>query len=321
MVNGNSVKLQIGEESSYATIADATEQIKISSESLKAAYNKVDEGLATGGRGAGRVQTMGIGVEGAFSTLLRPDMGLLLKLLLGVEGEIVDNADGSYKHTFTAIGTGLNDLLPSASIRVDRVVSAFVYNGCKVNQISFSAAAGDYVKADITVAGRTESAGTLTAGVSPSPRKAFRFAGGKCYKDNLEIADITSMTVDYNNNLDSQTQTTSTGDYYAEPECGTREISVSLEMLYSASVEAIREAVYKTDDTFSISLTFESDEEIAAGVPYALKISIPCCQCSEADANMGGLETLKQSLTINAVDNLSDELITFELTNDRATTY
>lgn len=74
MVNGNSVKLQIGEESSYATIADATEQIKISSESLKAAYNKVDEGLATGGRGSGKRQTMGIGVEGSFSTLFRPDM-------------------------------------------------------------------------------------------------------------------------------------------------------------------------------------------------------------------------------------------------------
>jgi len=321
MVNGNSVKLQIGEESTFATAVDATEQIKISSESLKAVYNKVDEGLATGGRGAGRKQTMGIGVGGAFSTLLRPDMGLLLKLLCGVEGDVVDNADGSYKHTFTAIGTGLNDSLPSASIRVDRVVSAFVYNGCKVNQISFSAAAGDYVKSDVTIAGRTETTGTLTSGLSPSARKAFRFAGGKCYKDSVEIADITSMTVDYNNNLDSQTQTTGTGDYYAEPECGTREISVSLEMLYSASVETIREAVYKTDDTFSISLNFESDEEIADGVPYSLVISIPCCQCSEADANMGGLETLKQSLTINAVDNLSDELITFELTNDKATVY
>lgn len=54
MINGNSVTFQLGKESTYGTAVSATEQIKISSESLKPVYNKVEEGVATGGRGAGK---------------------------------------------------------------------------------------------------------------------------------------------------------------------------------------------------------------------------------------------------------------------------
>ena len=78
MVSGNSVIFQIGKESTYGTAVAGTKQIKISSESFKPNYNKVDEGLATGGRGEGLKQTMGIKVEGGLSTLLRPDMGYLI---------------------------------------------------------------------------------------------------------------------------------------------------------------------------------------------------------------------------------------------------
>lgn len=44
MINGNSVIAQMGLESSYGVSASAAKQYKISSESLKAVYNKIDEG-------------------------------------------------------------------------------------------------------------------------------------------------------------------------------------------------------------------------------------------------------------------------------------
>lgn len=403
MVNGNSVILQIGEESVWGERADCTEQIKISQEAFKPVYNKVDEGLATGGRGAGMKQTMGIRVDGSFSTLFRPDMGLLLKCLCGVEESVRDNLDGTFTHIFHAIGTSVSDSLPSLTVKVSRIVSNFAYTGCKIGEMSFNAAAADYLKTDVTIAGRLEESGIQMESLRPSARKAFRFAGGKVKIDGEEVADVTSMELSYNNNLDSETQTTDTGDYYKESECGVRNLTTNLEMLYSAGAERIRALLYKTDNTFAIEFVYISDEKcngvdvlfdsfdsfaqtakkIADGVkygedeseengiiwehagvqycqkgaeseeiytftgdtqtqiecaqtatdilklvkettdgkPYTLKIKIPCNQVSEASANMGGLETLKQTLSADAVDNLEDELITFELTNDYSEKY
>lgn len=320
MINGNSVVLQLGEETTYGTVVTPDAQVKISSESYKPAYNKAEEGLATGGRGSGKVQTMGISVDGGFSTLLRPDMGNILKWLCGVSASPVAEGDG-YKHVFTAIGTGLNDSLPSFSTVIDRKAGVFAYTGCKVNSASFSAASGDYVKLDVTVNAKNEATGTLNTSATPSSLKAFRFAGGKVKINNTSVADVTNIKLDYNNNLSTGVQTTETGNYYLEPECGTRQITASLELIYSASAETIRSQLYKTDDTFALVLEFTSDEEIATGENYKLTVAMPCCQCSDADANMGGLDTLSQNMTVNVVDNLSDELITFTLINDDSTQY
>ena len=54
ILNGNSLILQLGKEDTYGTAATPTNQVRVSSESLKPVYNKVDEGLLTGGRGASR---------------------------------------------------------------------------------------------------------------------------------------------------------------------------------------------------------------------------------------------------------------------------
>ena len=328
MVFGNSVKLQIGKETTYGTAATTTKQVKISSESFKPVYNKIDEGLATGGRGEGLKQTMGIKVEGGLSTLLRPDMGYLIFGALGVQD--TDAGEGTdYKHTFTCIQNGESYHLPSFTVKVDRKVGIFAYNGVKVSTMSLSAAAGDFVKADFNFVGRTETSGASLAALTPSALRAFKFAQGKVYKkvsdDFVEIADVTNMAVDFDNGLDSDTQTTSTGDFYEQPEAGTRKITVNLDMIYNAAAEQFRTAYYKTDNTLAVRLIFTSDEyaDSTSGseVPYSMTIDIPCCQMSDATANMGSLDKLPQSVTLNAVDNLEDELITIELVNKDSADY
>ena len=324
MINGNSVIAQIGLESTYGTAVNATNQFKIASESLKPVYNKIDEGLATGGRGAGLKATMGIGVEGALSTLMRGDMGYILAGALGVETVTgTDDGEGGttapYTHTYTAIESDEDEHLPAFTVKVDRKVDQFAYTGCKINSLSLSAAAGDYLKADINLVGRDESTGASLQTLSPSSLKAFKFAQGKVYtvvgSTETEIADIDNISLEINNNLDYQTQTTSTGDYYAQPEVGTREITATLEAIYSTASESIRNTYYKSDSTVGIKLEFTSDEMASGTTPYKLTINLPCCQLSDSDANMGGLDTLKQNMTFNVVDNLEDELITITLVN------
>lgn len=319
MIPGNSVIFQIGKETNYGVAGSATQQIQISSETLKEVYNKVEEGVATGGRGQGKLQTMGIGVEGGFNTLLRPDMGLIFKALLGVE-TTTSSTDGT-KHTFTAIENDENAKLPSVTAYINRRAGKFAYVGAKINSLNLSADAGNYVSCEIALVGKQENKITSLDSLTPSALKAFKFAGGKVYIDGVEVADVTSESLSINNNLTTQVQTSSTGVYYKEPQVGVREISASLSVIYSASVEQIREALYKTDDTFSLKLEYVSDEKIDDGEPYKLTITVPCCQMQDSNANMGGLDTMPADFTIRGEDNLSDELITVELINEDSTAY
>ena len=327
MYNGNSTIFQWKAESTtnieYGDTAGAmAEQIKISSESIKPVYNKIDEGLATGGRGAGLKATMGIGVEGNFSTLVRPDM---LKMFYGVLGQVDGGTEryAPYNYTFTCRDSNYSRQ-PFFSVGIKRGAFGFLYTGMKINSLTLSASAGDYLKADVSLVGREEKENwNPNPDLTPSPYKAYKFAQGKVYEvktttdsegtettENVEIYDITSMSLEINNNMDYQTQTTSTGDYYAEPDVGTREISLSLEAIYSENSENLRKNYYKTDNTLAVQLKFVSDEAGNNGSKYSLSIDLPCCQMSDADANVGGLETLKQNMTLNVVDNVKDELIT-----------
>lgn len=296
-ISGNSVIFQIGKETTFGTVAPATDRIRISSESFRPTYNKVSEGLATGGKGAGKVQTMGIQAGGSFSTLMRPDMGLLLELLCGVKTGNV----------YTPIGTELTDSLPSFTAYVDRKAAKCSYPGSKINQITFSAAAGEYLNISVDCTSKLEATGATIDSLTPSEEKAFRFASGKVKINDSVIADVTSMELTYNNNLAADTQTTDTGDYFKEPECGVREITGTMEMIYAAGAETLRSTLYKTDATFSIEYVFESDDS-------TLTFSIPCAQMNDASANMGSpSEMLRQSMSWNACENGTDELIEITL--------
>jgi hypothetical protein len=314
MIGGNSVTMQVGKETTYATAGTMQRQIKFSSEGFQPAYNKVQEPVMTGGKGGSRFETMGIHVEGAASVLARPDdVGLYLKYALGLETKAADGT--AVKHTFTALGNGLNDSLPSLTFQVDRKTSVFKYTGCKINSLSFSAAPEDYLTVDLEIVGKDEVSGGTMAALTPSALKSFKFNQGKVYLAGSEVADITNIGFSYNNNLESTVQTTSTGKYYKEPQPNTREISIDLEMLYSPQAETWRQTWFKTDDILSVKLVFTSDEMAAANKPYSLTIEVPACQVTECSNAVSGAEGIRQSATLVGIDNPGGDLIKAELVN------
>ena len=323
MINGNSLILQFGNETTYGSLATAERQIKVASESFKPTYNKKEEGLLTGGKAKGKLETMSLKTEGQVSTLGRPDdLGMFFKAGLGVEADVVSAGETAYKHTFNAIGTDETDSLPSLCAYVDRKTDVFTYNGLKIDSFGFSAEPEDYLKLDLTFTGKDEGTkGTLNSNLSTSPLKAFKFRHGKVKVAGEEIADITSIKFSYENSLDSSIQTTDTGLYFKEPECGTRNITTDIEMLYTKDTEALRNDYYKTDEEVSLELIFTSDEFIEDGVPYSMKIIIPANQVSDASANFGSAETIKQSMTLQATENGVNELITIELVNGYSDKY
>lgn len=324
MINGNSLVVQFGKEVTYGTIPSPERQIKVASEGFKATYNRKDEGLLTGSKtSSGRKEIMSLKTEGSISTLARPDdVGLFLLAGLGVEGTVETVGTAGFKHTFTAIGNAETDKLPSLTAFLDRKVDVFSYNGLKVDSLSFSASPEDYLKLDLSFVGRDEGYGaTLNTTLTPSPLKAFKFRHGKVKIGSKVIADITSIKFDYQNQLDSSTQTTGTGLHFLEPQVGGRTIKTDVEMLYTSDSEQLRKDYYAKDADVALELTFTSDETVEKGVPYSLKITIPCNQCSDSTANFGSAETIKQNMSFEALENGVDELITVELTNGYSKKY
>jgi len=325
MAVGNSVIFQIGKESIYGGTQAATVQERISSEGFKPTYTKTDEGVFTGGRGMAGKDTMSKQVDGTASFLARPDsLGIFLKGIFGKETvSPVDGSTGVYKHVFTAVGTNENDTLPSFTVKINRHIDKFAYTGVKFDELDLSASAGDYLKCDITTKGKEEVSNTTLDSLTSSPLRAFRFAQGNVYLANSdkEAADITDIKLAYKNNLIADVQTTNTGYFFQEPECGTREISLDLTLLYTALGESYRKNYYKTDDDLAVKLEFISETMAVDAVPYSLVVEIPHGQVSDSSANAGDSGKLTQSFTYNAVDNLTDELITATLINTTSEVY
>lgn len=319
MVNGNSVVVEFAQETEFGTKAEPTQRIAVSSESLSYSANKTDEGLLTGGVGKAMSETMSLHTEGDISTLAKPiSVGYILGGLTGTE-ELASEADenSKYKHTFKPIGNKESDSLPSFSFTVNRGIDTQVYTGTKFNSCSFSASAEDRLQLTLSTVGKNEEQnGTLNNTLKPETSKAFKFHQASVFMDSAKIADIKSIKFDYNNNLDSSIFTTDTGLYCKEMECGTREITAQFEALYTSNTETIRNGKFKTDALVAIKIEFKDDEN------NSLVFSIPQAQITEmATPTATGADTMKTNLTVSAVDNLTDDYVVIELTNDKSEKY
>ena len=331
MITGNSLKVYMGLEKpqdAYGTkIAAYTHRIKVSSEGLQAKYNKKDEGLLTGGIATGKVATMSRKVEGSLSTLLRPDdAGLLFYLLCGKETTVMPPATPpiqSLTHTFVPIGNDLTDSLPSCTVGIDRTAEKDNYTGCKLDSASFSAQQEDYVKLDLSFVGAREIIKDLenVDTLKPSAQTAFKFLGGEFKIQNTHVADVTSIKFDYNNSLDANTMTTDSGEYFLEPECGARDIKIEIEVLYSKESAKIKKDRYANDDEFSVSLHFESSEKAKDGAAFKVDIEIPAAQLTELTHNVGGSDKVVQKMSMKAVENFEDPLISVKVHNNVITKY
>ncbi len=331
MVTGNSLKVYLGKEDSSKKYgvkpATMTHRVKVASESLQAKFNKKDEGLLTGGIATGKVATMSRKVEGGLSTLLRPDdSSLFFYLLLGKETTSAPSASPppeSLKHTYEPIGNALDDSLPSCTIGIDRTIVQDNYTGCKINTCSFSAQQEDYIKVDLAFIGSREleeeikNAGSL----KPSAQSAFKFLGGEFKINGEHVADVTNMKFDYNNNLDSNTMTTDSGEFFLEPECGARDIKIDVEVLYSVASAQLKKDYYDTDDDFAVSLHFESSEKSKENKPFKIDIEIPAVQLTDLSNNVGGADKVIQKMSMKAIENFEDPLISVHVYNNTTEIY
>lgn len=317
MINGNSQIVEIGKEGTYGTAIAPTVRVAVSKASFKPSYNKKEEGLLTGGIGKGLSETMSIKTAGSISTLAKPEsVGYFLKGLFGVEAVSEKDAETNlYTHTFTPIGNSESDVLPSYTYTLDRKTAVYNYTGCKIDSISFSAAAEDRLNFDVTLVGKDEATGiAINSTLTAEDNRAFKFHQAKVYINNAEFADVDSIKFDYKNNLDSSIQTTSTGLYYAEATQGTREATADIECIYSTASEVYRNNQFKEDTTLKLVIEFTDSNS------NVLRFTLPVAQITSMDVPDISDGTAKQSLTLTAIDN-STALAKAELLNTISTAY
>ena len=143
---GTGSSLQIGKETEYGVAVTPAALIDLTSESIKVAVEKGDEGSLLASKTPMSRDLLSITVSGSISFILRPEgAGTVFLLTLGGTDTVASGEDGKYTHTMHLCE--VNDNLPGATIVVDRKAKVMKYAGCTVSALSLECAAGDYVKA------------------------------------------------------------------------------------------------------------------------------------------------------------------------------
>jgi hypothetical protein len=318
MISGNQVILQLAKDAYSGDVptpaSSGFRQVRFSSLSMDYVPVKKQEEVLTGNIGKSRHDTMGIKSSGNVSTLARPDdLGFFLYMLLGNQ---------ALTDTDVFVFTPNKDTLPSFTMKVDKGAGIYTYPGCMLNSMSFSAQPEDYLQIELDVTAYDETfAGSALAAIAPSLQRAFKFHQGKVYQGAAEIADITSIKLSYNNNLEASIQTTSTGLHYKKPQPMTREATVDLECLYSAASETFRQQYFKGDAIFGLKLVFQTDEG-SEGDLHFLSVEIPNAQITACSVPVSNDKAIKQSLSAMAIDmGGTTNLVVFLLDNGLTALY
>jgi hypothetical protein len=316
MITGNSAILQVAKDQYNGDVPVAAtngfKQIRFSSFSMDYVPNKAQEPVLTGNISQSRFDTMGIKAEGSISTLARPDdLGFFLYHLLGTQ-ELTDTDVFKF--------TPHRSLLPSFTAKIDKGAGIYTYPGCILNNLNLKCEVEDYMLLDLDIKAYDElfTPGSITP-IQPSTQRAFKFHQGKIYYGNSlgsmqELADINSIGLTYNNSVENTIQTTSTGLHYKRPTPNTRIITIDLGCLYSTESETFRQSYFKTDSIFALKLDFQTDEG-EPGDLHRLTIEIPNVQVSSCSVPISDGNSIKQSMSMAAIDIGNGDIISFYLDN------
>ena len=320
IILGTGSKLQIGKETNWGSKATAAHNIGYTSESMKFIPNYKQEDTLVGAKTTGKMDIFGRKVEGDINLIVHPDnIGWLLWEHFGAEGNAT--ASGSaYTHAFTHVAASSAASLPNFTMVIDRVVSAYCFTSCKSASMKLSAKVNDYLRATFTLRGYGETASTMVT-LSDSATKGLKFSQGAVQIAGSAYAEVTSFDLTDNNNLENDFYTMNGLSYMSEIECGARETTAALEVLYSTTTEGTRSSYFLTGTVCSVIITFTSDEMVAGADPYKLTITLPNCYITDASPMVAGPDRIRQTLSITASEQSGAEAITVTLQDARNAKY
>jgi hypothetical protein len=312
---------QIGRETVYGTIVPATQNLNYLSESVTLNVDKAVEDTLLASKAVNGFDITGYTVSGDINLILKPEnAGMIFAWALGKEATVTlkPTTTGVYTHSLTGVLT--TETLPSASITVDRGAAIKGYAGCQVDKLSISAKAKETLKATVSVKGQTEATDTIISLTNPS-LASFRFIGGIVEFADSSYGQIDSIDWSYSNSLEDGFYTLTSGLYPERHEHGVKNCEVSINALYDATTEGIRENNYKAGAYLKVELTFESPAVIEGTEKHVIYITMLKVQITEASVNIGGKERIMMSIKGSATENAGSEPVTVVVYNTVSTKY
>jgi hypothetical protein len=309
---GSGATLQIGKEATFGTAVTPTALVNLTDESIVTSVEKTDEGSLLASKTPMTRDLMAVNVDGSISFKLRPEFaGLLFHLALGGT-DTVSGGGPLYTHTMNLVAANTN--LPSATIVVDRKVAIKKYAGCTISNLSLDFNANDYVQGSIDIIGTNESTGTLAA------LSAFTVPSYRCTAATLTVGgnsiDVEGVSVSINNNLEESPATYSTGLYKGQPQHGMRNVTVSINLPYSAAVETFKTTYLLTETNAAVVLTCASSD-----TDYTLTITLPNVSINSANGNVSGEGIIESTIEGEALSVGGTEPITVAIQDKTSTGY
>lgn len=302
---------QAGKQSVFGTSVAPTTLVNMTSESIAVSVEKGDEGNLLASKTANQRDLMNISVEGSISTVLRPEFAdWLFEVALGIKDENV--------YTLAA---PQNDL-PVSTIVLSRGGIVKTYPDMTVRSLSISAAAQDYVKADIDLVGVKElSAGEAGAQtvrslsyVLPSyrcthARLVYGAAGTSLDITNWDSCqinsfDIESCTITFDNGVENSPATYCSGLYSGRPIKGLRSVTCEFNIPYSDEMDNFKREYFLAESAPNVALmlaftTADTNENITIYLPHV--------NITSADNAVGGTGIIESSFSGEALSIGSDE--------------
>lgn len=305
---------QVARQSIWGTPVVPDTLVNMTSESINVTVEKGDEGNLLASKTANQRDTMSIKVGGSISTVLRPEFAdWLFECGLGQKNGSV--------YTLASPNTDL----PVSTIVLSRGGIVKTYPDVTIKSIKISAAAQDYVKVDIELAGVDElSAGD--DGAQTVQTISFTLPSYRCTQATLlygaggasalsEALCVESCDITIDNGMEDAPATYCTGLKSGRPVMGLRAVTVDFTIPYSESIDAFRKTYYLDEEGTCVALklvftTADTEENIEIYLPY---VSI-----TSADGNVGGSGLIDSSFSGEALSVGSTEPVTVTVNHREA---
>ncbi|MBR6235027.1 MAG: hypothetical protein IKR01_04175 [Spirochaetales bacterium] len=299
---------QAGLQSAWGTPVTPDTLLNLTGESIKTTVEKGDEGNLLASKTRNQADVMSVKVEGSLSLILRPEfVDWLLEAALG----------GKNDNVYTLVPP--NTELPVSTILLSRGGIVKTYPDVTVKSIKISAAAQDYVKVDIDLAGVRELNAGET-GAQTVQTISFTLPSYRCTQATLKYAVggtakgsvtqticVKECNIGIDNGTEDAPATYCSGLYAGRPVPGLRVVSVDFSIPYSDAVDTLRNTYYKDPASPTVALllkftTSDPDESIEVYIPH---VSI-----TSADGNVGGAGIIDSSFSGEALSIGNAEPIT-----------
>ena len=288
-ISGSSSKIGAIKETTFNTTPSETKTaLRMTSESLQATYNKLDEGVLMAAKTQVAQDLGSVSVSGDVDTVLNPSFAdWLMETGLGVKtvnSSAVQPGSGATLEEVVYTLADVNADIPSSSLELWRGTEGFTYSGMTISQLSLEATAQDFVKANISFNGTKETkyTGASTIGA------ASTIGSYKCTKAKLlpntagsddieewltfswdscptgQVYDVQTTTLTLDNGLEQTPATYCSGLYNNRPSHGQRSVTISCNVPYSTGFETFRQTYYANENApnLALMLVFASKETV-----------------------------------------------------------